>query len=292
MILTKIVRSAQSRGFYNPFIYTFLNSDKVVARPVRPSASINKQDFEKYHLLRREQRGLLFSDIKEDKPLEGVSFCSVGSGFAGEEFLIKNEVKELTLIEPDNFAASFLREIFGKDAQVVELPYQYFHPENQYDIIYTSGLGSWMNSNPFVGVENDLMKFCRNYLKNDGLFIALIGGALHFGYLLDKKYYIDNLITSLRNYGFYPIVYGKYDTDSAILVASKNASIQVEKIKNHAKELYVDRGNITIKEISNLRKAANAVFISFLIVGYMFMKIGVVVRETISLIKINIKLAG
>lgn len=292
MVLEKIILHARRRSFYCPFCYTFLDADKIIVRETTPITKESGGDPEEYHLSRQEERKLLVEGILEDAKVEDVSFCSIGSGFAGEEFLIKDKVKHLTLIEPNGFAANFLRRKFGVTANIIELAYQNYSPKEMYDVIYTSSLGSWMMSNPFLGVESDLMKFCHSYLKEEGLFISLIYGGLHHpGYLLDKKYYIQNLITSLTNYNFYPLLYGKYNPDAAILVAGKKATVRTENIQKFANEIFVDHDKVTYKKVNHLLNTYN-LFIGILWnILFMFKKYLIVTKETIQLISINIKIA-
>jgi hypothetical protein len=172
MVIDKIKLYVRKRSFYSPFCYTLLDADKIIVRATTPITKDSKLDPEEYHLSRQEERRLLFRSILEDLISENIIFCSIGSGFAGEEFLIKDDVRHLTLIEPDNYAADFLRIKFGNAANIVEIPYQYYHPEETYDVIYTSSLGSWMMSNPFLGVESDLMNFCQHYLKQNDYVLS------------------------------------------------------------------------------------------------------------------------
>jgi hypothetical protein len=291
MILDKIKLHIRSRSFSCPFCYTFLDSDKIIVRETTPVTKESGLDPEQYHLIRQQQRGLLFKSIIKDMSSKEIYFCSIGSGFAGEEFLIKDDVRHMTLIEPDSFAADFLRNKFGNNASIVELPYQNSHPKEPYDIIYTSSLGSWMMSNPFLGVERDLLKFCQSYLKEEGVFIALIYGGLHQpGYLLDKRYYIDNLVASLKQYNFHTLLYGKTGADGAILVASKRPSIHIENIKNYLKEVLVENGQIKYKKNNLLINLYNIFVSSVWNILFMFKKLSIIIKETIKLIKINIKL--
>ena len=291
MILDKLKLHARSRTFGCPFCYTFLDSHKILVRETTPVTEESGLDPEEYHLIRQKQREPFFRAIIKDLSSKDINFCSIGSGFAGEEYLIKDDVKMMTLIEPDNFAANFLRKKFGQQANVVELPFQCFHPNELYDVIYTSSLGSWMMSNPFLGVESDLMKFCQSYLKEDGLFITLIYGGLHQpGYFLDKKYYIENLIASLNKYNFHPLLYGQNGPGGSILVASKKASVLVENIKKSIKDIFVDHVVITYNKQNKLVKYYNLIIGSVWNILFMFKKMAIVVKETIQLIKINIKL--
>lgn len=291
MIFDKLKLHARSRAFCCPFCYTFLDSHKILVRQTTPVTEDSGFEPEKYHLTRQKERELLFSGIIRDFSSKDINFCSVGSGFAGEEYLLKDAVNNLTLIEPDNFAANFLRKKFGEQADIVELPFQCFHPGKLYDVIYTSSLGSWMMSNPFLGVESDLMKFCQSYLKEDGLFIALIYGGLHHpGYFLDKKYYIENLIASFSKYNFNLLLYGLYGPAGAILVASKKDCVPIENIKKFPQEIFVDHGITTYKKENTLVKYYNLIIGSAWNILFMFKKMAIIVKETIQLIKINIKL--
>jgi SAM-dependent methyltransferase len=282
---------AKNRAFSCPFCFTLLDIDKITIRETTPVLRESGLDPEKYHLMRQKERELLFTNIIKDKPSSDLYFCSIGSGFAGEEYLIKDRAKNLTLIEPDHFAADFLRKKFGADANTNECLYQSYQPHEKFDVIYTSGLGSWMMANPFLGVERDLLEFCRNYLKDDGIFIALIYGGLHEpGYFLNKKYYIDRLTASLTTYNLNVLLYGKYNPHAAILVAGRQPSTNVENIKKFAKEILVEYGRM-IPQPGNIFKN----YYNFTIgcawnLLYMFKKISIVLRETIKIIKINAEL--
>jgi len=291
MILDKFKLYARKRTFSCPFCFTLLDAHKITIRETAPTVKTSGLSPQHYHLMRQKERELLFINIIKDVSSQDIWFCSIGSGFAGEELLIKDDVKKMTLIEPDNFAANFLRKKFGKDANIIESLYQSYHPKELYDVIYTSGLGSWMMSNPFLGVESDLMKFCQNYLKEDGIFISLIYGGLHEpGYFLDKKYYIENLIASIEKYNLHPLLYGLYGPHNAILVVGKKSSTNIENIKEFAKEIFVEHGRLNYKKVNTLINTYNFIIGSVWNILYMFKKIIIVVKETVQLIRINIKL--
>ena len=39
------------------------------------------------------------------------------------------------------------------------------------DVVYSSGLGSWMNADPMKGFPEDLMEFLKNNLSSSGIAI-------------------------------------------------------------------------------------------------------------------------
>ena len=96
---------------------------------------------ENYFKFRNQERKQSMDALSQMFSLKDKSFCSIGCGFAGEEFHIVDKVKVLNLIEPHLETIKFVKKKYKKFKNVV-----YFHDLMEYvefdyklDVIYTSG---------------------------------------------------------------------------------------------------------------------------------------------------------
>lgn len=173
-------------------------------------------DIEAYHQARRSERARLMAALSADFPMQYLTFCSVGAGAAGEESLI--DCGRLVLIEPDPRFADYLRRKYPH-AQVISHPYESVAAPS--DVIYAASLGPWMNADPALGVDAQFLAFCRRNLRPRGAIVALIYGGLHTAFVLDRRYYLEQLMRC----GFHVALYGKYKETNALLVLTQEPRV-------------------------------------------------------------------
>jgi hypothetical protein len=170
---------------------------------------------------RRRERAWLMQALATHFQSRPFRFCSIGCGYAAEESLLLDRRSELTLIEPDPQENAFVRAHYGARADIRASYFQFCHFDQPFDVVYAASLGSWMNADPFAGMDRDLLQFLDRYLQADGLGVFLLYGGTHSAFILDKSGYISRLLSSVRQAGFRVLLYGKYQPRAALLVVSR-----------------------------------------------------------------------
>ena len=191
----------------------FNNSDR--------SGSINEEG-DTYFVKRKSERTNLINClsryfIKRKK----ISFCSVGTGFGGEESILANGINDLFLIEPNETSYNFLKNKFKhKNTKCIKNFYQNVFLRKKVDVVYASSLGNWMNEDPMKGCPDDFMEFLKNNLESSGIGIFLIYGGLHKELVIKSRAYISKLKGSFNSYGFMINRYSLLSNKSALLIIS------------------------------------------------------------------------
>jgi hypothetical protein len=195
-------------------LYVYGHENVVVGVPM------NKEGREdEYFTFRQDERKGFMDDLEKIFSLNKTRFCSIGCGFAGEEYLIKDKVKELALIEPDPVCARFLEKKFGGKASIFCGYMHNFNTPEKYDIIYTSGPSNWMYSPPGDGIPDAFIEFLKRYLEPGGVFIARIYGGHFRRRIIGSNYFVRVLQGKLNMNGFVVLQYVLNDRN-AILVAA------------------------------------------------------------------------
>lgn len=222
---------------------------------------------DEYFLTRQHERKEIMSCVlKFFGNRRPFSFCSIGSGYGGEEFLIADGRNKIILIEPDNVQYDFLEKKFSeKNTEVIKSYFQFYKFSQQIDCIYSSGLGSWMNSNPMEGFDKDLSLFLNRNLKPDGIGIFLIYGGTHSALILDSFAYLRKLKGTIADSGLMLRRYGLLSKKCAILIASKS-SIDVETFAVLPIDVLIKDGEFVNRQIRR-RRNKFLVFICTFILG-------------------------
>lgn len=240
-----ILEWAGARYWSPGYLFTFQDLGKIV-----PRASENRpvtNDVQGYHEEKKVERESLFLCIREFYSSRPLKFCSIGAGFAGEEStLINHDSWNLTLIESDKYAGEFLGSIYPDATKIIIKAYQDIKEKlGLYDIVYVAGLGSWMNSDPFAGVEKELLDFAQTNLSDDGMCICLLNGGLHSEAVLNSQLFLQAIDDSLTQKKMKIYLYASHKDKCSILIFGKmNPNPQsklIERIKvDFCKTVYKD----------------------------------------------------
>ena len=191
----------------------FGNLDKTGAINAEADTYFEKRKREKKNLINCFSRYF----IKQKK----ISFCSIGTGFGGEEYLLANGINNLFLIEPNKISYNFLMQKFKqKNTKCLQNFYQNLVLGKKVDVVYSSSLGDWMNEDPMNGCPEDLMRFLKNNLKSSGIGLFLIYGGLHKELVIKSKAYISKLKDSVNSNDFMINRYSLLSNKSALLIIS------------------------------------------------------------------------
>lgn len=187
---------------------------------------------EEYFSYRQNERKALMNAIGESVSLEKSRFCSIGCGFAGEEFLIVDNIKELILIEPHLDTMNFVKKKFNKFNNV-----KYFNTTMEeaailspVDILYTSGPSNWMYLSPLAGIPNVFLNFIDKHLSSEGIFLARIYGGAHSPVPRKSRLFMDRLIQTAKKKNFSIVFYiaPKGENGESLLCLTKSSQTKID----------------------------------------------------------------
>jgi hypothetical protein len=211
--INNALRSALTDG-----LYLYGNEDVAVGAPL-----CMEEHEDEYFMLRQDERKKFMEDLEQIFPLGKTRFCSIGCGFGGEEYLIKDKVERLVLIEPDPICVSFLETKFGDKASLFPGYMQDFNVQEKYDIIYTSGPSNWMYSSPGEGIPDAFIEFLKKYLEPCGVFIARLYGGHFKPRIAGSNYFVKTLQNKLTANGFVVLQYVLNDRNAVLVAAGCGA---------------------------------------------------------------------
>jgi hypothetical protein len=192
---------------------------------------LNKEGHEdEYFKFRQDERITFMDDLEQVFPLSKTKFCSIGSGFGGEEYLIKDKLKELVLIEPDPICCRFIQTKFGDKASLFSGYMQDYTAHEKYDIIYTSGPSNWMYSSPIDGIPDCFIEFLKTYLEPDGVFIARLYGGHFKRPIIGSNYFVKLLQKKLHRNGFVVLQYVLNERTAFLVAAAYGAHLDLTEI--------------------------------------------------------------
>lgn len=220
---------------------------------VETGPPLSMEDAEKYFAQRQNGRRTFMSELEKQFKLEEMIFCSVGSGLAAEEFLLKDKVKELVLIEPDEESCDFIKKKFPKKTKVFCGGMQEYDDKTKFDIIYTSSPSNWMYSSPWQGIPDEFIKFINLNLTSSGIFIARLYGARHTKEVLGSDIFLNALNTKLSKNKLRVIYYFWDNARSLLMVVKENANIDTSNF------VFASRGDVLIKDGTIARTTINRI---------------------------------
>lgn len=258
-------------------------------------APLSKEGHEdEYFQLRRDERKKFMDDLEQLFPLDKTRLCSIGCGLAGEEYLIKDKLRELVLIEPDPVCVRFLEKKFRDKASIFPGYMQDFDAQHKYDIIYTSGPSNWMYSSPIDGIPDTFIEFLKEYLEPDGVFIARIYGGHFKRRILESNYFVKLLQNRLNTNGFVVLQYVLNDRNAVLLAAGCGAPPGLSEIvfSSEAGTYYIKGGKfLGNKQRIDLRTKSLTMLRLFLFIPFKI-ALGIVtlLRESYRDIVLNVRL--
>jgi hypothetical protein len=182
---------------------------------------LNKEGHEEeYFKLRQDERREFMDDLERLFPLDKTTFCSIACGFGGEEYLLKDKLKKLVLIEPDSVCSRFIKTKFGDKASLFSGYMQSFDAQEKYDIIYASSPSNWMLSSPVDAIPGYFIDFLIRYLEPTGIFIARLYGGYYLQPIIENAYFVKLLQKKLHSNRFTLLQYVLHE-GGAFLVAAR-----------------------------------------------------------------------
>lgn len=217
-----------------------------------------KLDQESYFLRQQAQRRDFVEELLQYFNQRNLSFCSVGCGLGGEEFLLQRKTSKLVLIEPDHHSCDFLQKKFSGNVQIFCGAYQNYDDPYKFDVIYASSPSNWMYSIPWDGIPSSLLNFVLQRLKQNGIFIVRLYGGIHPAEVLTSDFYVKLLITQLKQNGLNMIYYVLHHEGSQALmvVARYQSDLSFSKIPIFEKGILKVKDSVIVKrkEIRMFRK--------------------------------------
>jgi len=143
------------------------------------------------------QRKSFIDALESSFDLKNISFCSVAAGFGAEEYLLKNKLKKLVLLEPSAYCFNYLISKYKSNAILCPEQMERADFDSKFDFIYTSSPTNWMQLHPSKGIPEDFISFLDKNLEKNGIFFARLYGGLHENRIVKSDYFYTRLIETL-----------------------------------------------------------------------------------------------